>query len=109
MILDFFIHIVLGCIVGAVMVVVPLSRFTSSRFRSELSTKKRLVIYLQHVTVLLCAIGIVALVMRVVHDFQPRSYINLIVLVLSAVVTCGLIWRKLFKKGRRQGTRTFMS
>jgi hypothetical protein len=97
MLLGVLIHIVLGCVLGAVLIVVPLSRFTSNRLKGEHSTKQRLLIYLQHSAVMLSAIGIVMLVMRAVHIFQPHSFVNLLILVMSSVVTCGFIWRALFK------------
>lgn len=96
--LGIFIHIVLGGILGVVMTAVFLSKFTSNRLKEEPSKKRRLVIYLQHFALLLCSIGIIALVMRFVHDFQPRSFVNLIVLIVVAIVTWGCIWRALFRK-----------
>lgn len=96
MLLDLFIHIGLGLVLGVLFAASALSKMKTDGQKAGTSVGARIAIYGQNILIVGVAFVALIFIMKFARDYQPRSWINLAALIVTWVATGLVCWRMVF-------------
>ena len=101
MIADMLIHAGLGCVLGVQFAAAALLKKKLSDKKDNGKSRTPLSLYFQNILFVLLAFVSLVIIMKFVRNYQPSSWANLIVFVVSAVAFGYGCWRLLICRKKK--------
>lgn len=96
--LALLIHVGLGVILGAVFAAAGFAKLRSDGLQKDCSVWVRFTTYAQNILIVCIALAVLVVVMKFARDYQPRSWVYLVALLVTWIATGAGCWRFVFRK-----------